>query len=167
MRPRKDWSVSNFSVTKSSYVEKWKKDFFLNLRQLTNLLWQWCAMWRKLNLSCTYCKSPEGQDSCNSLAKNYCVRATFWEFGVMRDRVRRNTKTSRKCCIIYLKSKHSYKHCIYNKSWLNNKTEKIWHLFVCALISLLLLTFFTIVYAYYFRKESCVDCTEVKRDALR
>ena len=51
MWTRINWSISNFSVTiiKSSYdVEKWRKDTFYNLRQLTNLLWQWSTTWRKV-----------------------------------------------------------------------------------------------------------------------
>ena len=64
------------------------------------------------------------------------MRATFQKFGAVCDRVWKNTKASRNFCIIYLKSKHLCKHCIYNESWLNNKTEKVWHLFVCAFISL-------------------------------
>ena len=44
MWTRIDWSVSHFSVTniKSSYdVEKWKKEVFYDLRELTNPLWEW------------------------------------------------------------------------------------------------------------------------------
>ena len=103
----------------------------------------WCAMWGKLNLSQTYFNSPEGQKSCDSLAKGNFVRATFWKFGAMCGNLWKNTKASRNCCIIYL---NSHKHCIYNESWLNNKTEKLWHLFVCAFISLLLLLFSKIVF---------------------
>ena len=103
--------------------------------------------WRKLSLSCTYFNFTEGQDTCDCLAKNNFVRATFWKFSVVCDRVRKNTKASRNCCVIYLKPKHSREHCIYYESWLNNKTEKVWHLLVCYFISLLLsIIFFTIVF---------------------
>ena len=93
-----------------SLLLSWKKetkDIFYNLRQLTQ---------RKLNLSCTYFNSLEGQESCNSLVKNNFVRATFQKF--VSDSIRKNIEASRNCCIIYLKSKHLYKHCIYNESWL-------------------------------------------------
>ena len=53
-----------------------KKDIFYDLRQVTNLLWQLPATWRKLNLSRTCFNSSEGQESCDSLAKNNFVRAT-------------------------------------------------------------------------------------------
>ena len=110
-----------------------KKDIFYDLRQVTNLLWQWPATWRKLNLSRTCFNSSEGQESCDSLPKNNFVRATFWKFGAMCDCIRKNAEASRNCCIIYLKSKHLHEHCIYNESWLNNKTEKVWHLFGLSL----------------------------------
>ena len=149
MWTRIDWSVSHFSVTNiklSYYVEKWKKRCFYNLRQLSNLLWQWCATWRKLNLSHTCFNSSEVQESCDSLAKINFVRATFQKFGAMCDHIRKNTEASRNCCIIYLKSKHSCEHCIYNESGLNNKTEKVWHLFIYPFILLLLLMFYVIVF---------------------
>ena len=66
--------------------------------------------------------SPEGQESRDSLAINNFVSATFWAFGTICDCIRKNTKASRNCCVIYLKSKHFHEHCIYNESWLNNKT---------------------------------------------
>ena len=104
MWTRIDWSVSCFSVNniRSIYdAEKWrKKDVFYNLRWPTNLLWQWCVMLRKLNLSHTCFNSSEGQESCNSLAKTNFVMATFWKIGAMCDRVKKNTKASRKCCKI-------------------------------------------------------------------
>ena len=131
MWTRIDWRVSNFSVTifKSSYdVEKWKKDVFCDLRQLANLLGQWLTTWRKLNLSCTHFNSPAGQESCDSLAKNNFVRPAFWKFSAVCDYVWKNTEASRNSCVIYLKSKHLCKHCIYDQSLLNNKTEKVWHL---------------------------------------
>ena len=123
-----------------------KKDIFFDLRQLTNLIWQWRVTWRKLNLSCTYFNSLEGQESCDSLVKNDFLRATFRKFGTSCDHIRKNTEASRNCCIIYLKSKHSCEHCIYKENWLNSKPEEIWYLFVCAFISLLLLLFLTIVF---------------------
>ena len=133
MWTRIDWSVSHFSVTNinSSYdVEKWKKGIYYDLRQLTNFLWQWRTTWRKMNLSHTYFNSPDGQKSCDSLAKNNFVRATFRKFVGVCDCISKNAEASRNCCVIYQKSKHSREHCIYNGSWLNNKTEKVWHLFV-------------------------------------
>ena len=105
-------------------------------------------MWRKLNLSRTHFNFSEDQESCDSLAKNNFVRANFSKFGAVYDRVRKNTEAFRNFCLIYLKSKHLHKHCIYKKRWLNNKTEKVWHLFVWAFISLLLLMFFTIVFIW-------------------
>ena len=108
--------------------------FFYDLRQLTNLLRKQHAMWRKLNLSCTCFNFSEGQENCDSLAKNNFVRTTFWKFGAICDHIRKNTEASGNCSIIYLKSKHSREHCIYNQSWLNNKTEKVWHLFVWPFI---------------------------------
>ena len=107
MWTRIDWSVSHFSVTniKSSYdVEKLKKkDVFYNLKQLTNLLWQW---YTTLHESCTCFNSSEGQESCDSLAKINFVRAAFWIFGAVCDRIRKNAEASRNYCIIYLKSKY-------------------------------------------------------------
>ena len=83
---------------------------------------------RKLYLSCTCFNSSEGQESCDFLAKNNFMRTAFWKFGAECDCIRKNAKASRNCCI---KSKQSCKHGIYNESWFNNKTEKVWHLFVC------------------------------------
>ena len=124
-----------------------KKDIFYDLRQVTNLLWQWPATWRKLNLSCTCFNSSEGQESCDSLAKNNIARTAFRKFGVVCDRVRKNAEASRNCCIIYIKSKHSFEHCIYSEIWLNNKTEKVWHLLVCPFMLLLLvIMFYTIAF---------------------
>ena len=120
-----------------------KKVFFYDLRQL---LWQWCATWRKLNLSCTCFNSSEGQVSCDSLAKINFLRANFHKFGAVCDRIRKNAEASENCCIIYLKSKHLREHCIYNESWINSKTEKAWPLSVCPFILLLLLMFYTIVF---------------------
>ena len=123
-----------------------KKDVSYHLRLLTNLPWQWHAMWRKPNLSCTCFNSSESQESCDSLAKINFVKATFRKFDAMHDHIK-NAEASRNYCIIYRKSKHSCKHCIYyNESWLNNKTKKVWHLFVCPFILLLLLIFYTIVF---------------------
>ena len=138
MWTRIDWSVFHCSVTnvKSSYdVEKWKKGHFLRFKTAYNLLWQWRAMWKKLNLSRTCFNSSGGQGSCYSFPKSNFVRATFWKFGAVWDRIRKNTEASRNCCIICLKPKHSHEHCIYYESWLNNKTEKVWHLFVCLFIA--------------------------------
>ena len=99
-----------------------KKDVFYNLRKLTNLLWQWHAMWRKLNLCCICFNSSEGQESCDSLAKNNFGRATFWKFGTVCDRVTKNSEASRNFCNIYLKSKHSHEHCIWKLiKWLKRK----------------------------------------------
>ena len=121
---------------KASYdVEKIEKRCFLyDWRQVINLLQQCHAMWRKLNLFCTCFNSSEGQENCDSLAKNNFVRITFQKFGAVCDHMRKNTEASGNWSIIYLKSKHSHEHCIYNKSWLNNKTEKVWHLFVSPFI---------------------------------
>ena len=66
--------------------------------------------------SISHFHSPEVQESYNSLAKKKFVRATFWKLGPMCDRIKKNTKASRNCCIIYLKSKHSHEHGIYNES---------------------------------------------------
>ena len=114
-------------------VMMWKKKIFFF----------WCATWGKLNLSQIYFNSPEGQKSCDSFAKGKFVRDTFWKLGAMWSLVWKNTEASRNCCIIYL---NSNKHWIYNESWLNNKIEKLWHLFVCAFISLMLLLFSKIVF---------------------
>ena len=101
-----------------------KKDVSYHLRLLTNLPWQWHAMWRKPNLSCTCFNSSESQESCDSLAKINFVKATFRKFDAMHDHIK-NAEASRNYCIIYRKSKHSCKHCIYyNESWLNNKTKR-------------------------------------------
>ena len=116
-----------------------RNNVFYDLRQLTNLLWQWHATWKKLNLCLTCFNSSGGQESCSSFAKNNLVRATFRKFGAVCNCVKKNAKASRNCCIICIKSKHLREHCIYNESWLNNKIEKVWHLFVCPLILLLLL----------------------------
>ena len=59
-------------------------------------------MWRKLNLSCTCFNYSEGQESHDSLAKNNFVRATFWKYGAVCDRLRKNVEASRNCCIVYL-----------------------------------------------------------------
>ena len=75
----------------------------------------------------------------------------------MCDHVRKNAKASRNCCKIYLKSKYSHKHCIYKESWLNNRKEKVWYLFVCVFISLPMLMFFTVVF---------VSCCQVDRDGF-
>ena len=124
-----------------------KKNIFYDLRELTNFLWQWRTTWRMLDLSRTCFNSSEGQESCGSLVKNNFVRLFFRKFGAVCGRIRKNAETSRNCCVIYLKPKHSRKYCIYNESWLNNKTEKVWHLFVCSFILLLLLImFYTIVF---------------------
>ena len=108
-------------------------------QSITSLLWQWRITWRKLKLPHTYFNSPEDQESCDSLAKNNFVCDCVWK----------NTKASRNCPMIYLKSKHSCKHCIFHESWLYNKTEKVWHLFAYAFISLLLLMFFKIVFIFH------------------
>ena len=121
-----------------------KKEIFYDLRWLTNLLWQWCTTWRKLNLSRTCFYSSEVQESCDSLAKNNFVRAAFQKFDAVYGRIRKNAEAFRNCCIIYLKSKHLHEHCIYNESWLNKNTEKVWHLFVCPFILLPLLMFYRI-----------------------
>ena len=122
-----------------------KKDIFYDLRQVTNLLWQWTATRRKLNLSRTCFNSSEGQENSDSLAKNNIVRDAFRKFGAV-------CEASRICCIIYIKSKHSFKHCIYSESWLNNKTEKVWHLLVNrkgiprVMLLLLVIMFYTIAF---------------------
>ena len=124
-----------------------KKDVFLQFQTAYQSSLSMTCTWRKPNLSRTYFNCTEGQDTCDSLAKNNFVRATFWEFSVLCDRVRKNTEASRNCCVIHLKSKHSREHCIYHESWLNSKTEKVWHFLVCYFISLLLLImFFTIFF---------------------
>ena len=153
MWTRVDLYVSHCSVTniKSSYgVEKWNKRRFLRFKiffMISNLLWQWRATWRKLNLSRTCLNSSESQKSCDFLAKINFVRATFRKFGAVCDRVRKSTEASINYCVIYLKSKQSRDYCKYNESWLNNKTEKVWLLFVCPFILLLLLIMlYTIVF---------------------
>ena len=89
-----------------------KKRCFYNLRWPTNLLWQWCVMLRKLNLSHTCFNSSEGQESCNSLAKTNFVMATFWKIGAMCDRVKKKTpKLLENVAKSNLKLKQR-KHCI-------------------------------------------------------
>ena len=70
---------------------------------------------------------------CDSLDKINFVRATFRKFGAVCDRVRKNAEASRNCCVIYPKSKYLHEPCLYKESWINKKTEKVWHLFVCPL----------------------------------
>ena len=75
------------------------------------------------------------------------ISTTCRKFGAICDHIRKNTKASGNCSIIYLKSKHSHKHCVYNGSWLNSKTEKVW--LVClSLHFMLLLMFYTIVFVF-------------------
>ena len=123
------WGVFHFSVTniKSTYdVEKWKKDIFYDLRQLTNLLWQWRATW-KWDLSHTCFNSSGGQESSYSLAKNNFVRATFQKFGAVCDSVRKNAEASTLHNLLHnlSKIKTLARTLHINGSWLNNKTEKV------------------------------------------
>ena len=122
------WSVSavlvSLMLNPAMVLKNGEKNVFYDLKQLTYLLWQWRTMWRKLNRSRTCFNYSESQESCDSLAKINFMRATFQKFGAVCDHVRKNAEASRNYWVIYLKSKHSREHCIYNESWLNNKIEK-------------------------------------------
>ena len=121
-----------------------EKDVFCNLRQLANLVWQWQATWTKLDISHT-CLTPfEGQEAVILLLK--LVLWGLRKFGSVCDRVRKNAEASRNCCVIYPKSKYLREPCLYKESWINKKTEKVWHLFVCPFILLLLLIMFIIIF---------------------
>ena len=98
---------SNYDVTniESSYdIENEKKRCFLQFKTAYQFSSTMMHHVRKLNLSRTCFNPSEGQESCDSLAKNNFVRPTFWKFGAMCDCLRKNAEAFRNCCIIYLKS---------------------------------------------------------------
>ena len=99
-------------------LQKWKKRCFFRFKTAYQSLTMTCHVKEAESILHLF-NSPEGQESCDSLAENNFAWATFRKFGAMCGCVRKNAEASRNCCLIYLKSKHSHEHCFLKSNFKN------------------------------------------------